>query len=570
MGSTAESTLSTVMVFRTRADARGPELSASEAVKDTVGHLVRQFADPLALFRELAQNSIDAGATKVDVRLRYDDAEDALAIAVHDDGHGMTLDTIERCLLVLFRSSKDKDPTKIGKFGVGFFSVFALGPRLVRVDTGTGPEGYRVELREDFSYEVTESPPSKGTSVTIVVPMRIGEARTFAQRAVVALERWCAHVAIPLHILSTVKGGEVDQRVDRPFGIDGDVTVARRVGPVTIAAAASATGARAAFYKRGMLLHECESMFDGASFKVDAPSLGHTVSRDNVRRDEAFSAVLSSVAQVIRGELVDATRAAAREALRSALAGSSSTGPGESAQKPARRHPADHAAALLTALVPLAAGAPLPLPLCAPTERFPDQIFEGDSSGLRLYSSSPDLLSRALARRDEPVLWTHALGVRHAAMLSAMLPQVATATLARYRAIAPSDGALDPEEELLLDQTRRLLRAVGIRHARLIEAAGVDRAFVAVDPEVLTNMTRDGTVIDAEDVGVKLFAFFGNRACAIVRTHADWQRAVSIARTDPVRTARAALAFVRIVLLDATALDRGNDLALFEAFCALA
>src|SRR5262245_53282464 len=104
--------------------------------------MVRQFADPHAYYRELVQNSIDAGATRVDVSLSFvsdnggDAAADAAAvtqgvlhIAVADDGGGMDQATIERGLLVLFRSTKDGDPTKIGKFGVGFFSVFAAGPR---------------------------------------------------------------------------------------------------------------------------------------------------------------------------------------------------------------------------------------------------------------------------------------------------------------------------------------------------------------------------------------------------------------------------------------------------------
>jgi hypothetical protein len=559
------------MVFRTRADAAGPDLSASETVKDTVGHLVRQFADPLALFRELVQNSIDAGATRVNVRLRYDEDADALVIAVHDDGHGMNLDTIERCLLVLFRSSKDKDPTKIGKFGVGFFSIFALGPKRVRVDTGTGQEGFRVELRQDFSYEVTESPPSKGTSVTIEVPMRLGEARSFTQRASAALARWCAHVTTPLHLMSTVKGGELDAQVNRPFAIHGAVTVERQLGPITIAAAAAAQGARASFYKRGILLHECESMIEGASFKVDAPSLGHTVSRDNVRRDEAFHSVVASVRQVVRDALVPAVRTTAREALRQALApGSSTVEEADGGPAPTKQSPVDHAGALLNLLVPLAAGESIPLPLCAPTRRCPDQIFEGAASELRYFSSEADLLARALAQRGEPVLWTHALGAGHAPMLSAMLPRTATPVLARHRAIAPCDGALAPEEESLLEQVRTLLRAVGIRHVRLVEAAGITRLFVAVDPDLIESATQEGALLDAEAVGTKLFAFFGNRGCAIVRAHADWTLGAASARRDPTRTARAALAIARIIVLEAAALDRGNDLALLEAFCELA
>jgi molecular chaperone HtpG len=40
-----------------------------------VSEVVRQFADPYSFYRELVQNSIDAGATKIAVRV-VDDAAD--------------------------------------------------------------------------------------------------------------------------------------------------------------------------------------------------------------------------------------------------------------------------------------------------------------------------------------------------------------------------------------------------------------------------------------------------------------------------------------------------------------
>src|SRR4029079_18431204 len=103
-------------------------MAASDVVRDAVTQMVRQFADALAFYRELVQNSIDAGATAIDVRVVMEtdgDAGPTLRVVVSDDGCGMDRAAIESCLLVLFRSSKDGDATKIGKFGVGFFSVFA-------------------------------------------------------------------------------------------------------------------------------------------------------------------------------------------------------------------------------------------------------------------------------------------------------------------------------------------------------------------------------------------------------------------------------------------------------------
>ena len=72
--------------------------------------MVRQFADVFAFVRELVQHGIDAGATAIEVTV--DRAADGVtSVRVADDGCGMTLDVIENALLVLFRSTKDDDPT---------------------------------------------------------------------------------------------------------------------------------------------------------------------------------------------------------------------------------------------------------------------------------------------------------------------------------------------------------------------------------------------------------------------------------------------------------------------------
>src|SRR5262245_25172872 len=90
-----------------------------------VGDIIAQFADPLAFYRELVQNSIDAGSPQVEIKLEYDPSANVLRVAVRDRGEGMTRDILENQLLVLFRSTKEKDDSKIGKFGIGFTSVLS-------------------------------------------------------------------------------------------------------------------------------------------------------------------------------------------------------------------------------------------------------------------------------------------------------------------------------------------------------------------------------------------------------------------------------------------------------------
>src|SRR4051794_16186228 len=118
----------------------------AEAPRDAgiVGDVIAQFADPNAFYRELVQNSIDAGTPSIDIRLDYDDAEHRMHIVVRDRGAGMTREIIENQLLVLFRSTKEHDHTKIGKFGIGFASVLAPSPDVVIVQSAR--DGRRLTL----------------------------------------------------------------------------------------------------------------------------------------------------------------------------------------------------------------------------------------------------------------------------------------------------------------------------------------------------------------------------------------------------------------------------------------
>ena len=96
--------------------------------EDAIEDVIRQFADPMAFLRELVQNALDAGSQEVELRFEYDHGHQAAVVSVTDWGEGMTRDIVETRLVRLFNSTKDDDFTKIGKFGIGFVSVFAIHP----------------------------------------------------------------------------------------------------------------------------------------------------------------------------------------------------------------------------------------------------------------------------------------------------------------------------------------------------------------------------------------------------------------------------------------------------------
>ena len=93
--------------------------------------------DPWFFIRELAQNSRDAGAQTIRVRIGYsDDKEEVLTF--EDDGNGMSYDEARRFLFRLYASSKDEDKNSAGMFGIGFWTVLKFNPSRLIIESRQG------------------------------------------------------------------------------------------------------------------------------------------------------------------------------------------------------------------------------------------------------------------------------------------------------------------------------------------------------------------------------------------------------------------------------------------------
>ncbi len=293
-------------------------------VEEAVDNLVSQFSSNTDFLRELVQNSIDAGSSTVDVWLEWipGEGEDTDVIAVHvdDSGEGMTSRIIDNQLTQIYSSEKEGDLTKIGKFGIGFVSVFAPKPKAVLVHTGRDGEYWEVWFHEDRSFTKTQlAEPVEGTKITLLVPGDRGAYDEFLVRARAALVRWCAHseIEITFHDRSPIDGVDRGpESIRSPFAAIGDCPVVVDGAETTIALAYTTTP-EYAFYNRGLalfvsraagdVLEERARRYARISVKVKSRWLEHTLSRETVIRDENLERALL---------LLDA---AADGALRSAL-----------------------------------------------------------------------------------------------------------------------------------------------------------------------------------------------------------------------------------------------------------
>ncbi|HWO21475.1 MAG TPA: ATP-binding protein [Kofleriaceae bacterium] len=298
----------------------------AEAPRDPgiVGDVIAQFADPFAFFRELVQNAIDAGTDAVEVRLEHDAGDRLMRVSVRDRGEGMTRDIIEHQLLVLFRSTKEKDDSKIGKFGIGFASVLSPSPRIVVVQTAREGRRLTLHLHPDLTYQLYDggAATQTGTTVQLELAMPTERAAEFTQRTRHALVRWCRHATVPIRLeaVGPEAGIALAERIDRPLEIEDALASVRGTadgGQLVVVVGIRPAGALpyAGFFNHGLMLHEAEEPLLGRlAIKVQDPRLGHTLSRDNVRRDERFSHAVAFARELAERQLPAAAAAALREA----------------------------------------------------------------------------------------------------------------------------------------------------------------------------------------------------------------------------------------------------------------
>lgn len=362
-----------------------------QVARDSLQALVAQFSQRGAFVRELIQNSIDAGAGRVDVRIVGRD--DHLVVTVADDGEGMTRETVEDRLLVLFASGKEDDATKIGKFGVGFVSLFAVAPSEVVIDTARHGEHLRLvfDARRDYVLAALDE-PWEGTAVRLRIPARGEAAARMARELREAAHYWCRHARIEVWTEGVdANWGWPIEQVVYPFDVDAAVRFEHHdEHGRAVFGLSEDREPLVGYYKGGLTLLEArEATIAGVTFRLESRRLEHTIARDNIRRDVRFRRMISA--------LGERAVAALQARLVAALKASDGASPGHDALLRATRSPA---ATLPESLACLrtASGRLLSVRMCKPG------LFVRRGRVEILWSSGESPLTRALERAGYVVL----------------------------------------------------------------------------------------------------------------------------------------------------------------------
>lgn len=269
-------------------------------IEDVFENLVGQFSDPFTFLRELIQNAMDAGSETVDVTVSYMPDFGGVEVIVADSGEGMDLDIINERLTQLFSSTKEDDYTKIGKFGIGFVSVFALNPELVLVDTGRGGEFWRVAFNGTTSFRLlTLEQPVEGTQVKVYKKLAQEELEKFTRRAYDTIRFWCRYSETEV----TFNG----EPINESLRVESSCQVrVEKPGSILVCGLSGTQVSKFGYYNQGLTLMEGDQEeLVGITYKIKSRYLEHTLTRDNVIHDDNYFKVMKILKQTAEGELVD-------------------------------------------------------------------------------------------------------------------------------------------------------------------------------------------------------------------------------------------------------------------------
>ncbi len=280
-------------------------------------NLVKQFATPFDAIRELVQNSIDAGTSRIDVWCNYEftDQNGVITIHIDDFGEGMDENIIDNQLTKLFASAKENDLTKIGKFGIGFVSVFALEPVGVLLHTGRGGEYWEVFFHPDRTYTKTKiDNPVEGTQITVFMEGSPAYYDEVVREVGGSLRKWCLYAEPEIAFENRADlNGEVEY-INQEFGVDGVCPIIDIHEDGTEIALAFNSNPSYAFFNRGLTLamdNNLDNLFpihlhrtlSGLSIQIKSRYLEHTLSRDSVVRDENFDRAMKLLERSIETKL---------------------------------------------------------------------------------------------------------------------------------------------------------------------------------------------------------------------------------------------------------------------------
>jgi hypothetical protein len=284
-------------------------------IEQIVRQVSQQFEDPEDCFRELIQNSLDSKTKQIDTYSAItpipEEPEYAmLATTVEDYGIGMTIEERQEFFLKLFKSSKEDDPTTIGKYGIGISSIFALPLEEVSVTSHAEREGNftkwtlhikNIQGNPEYGFAdeaIKDATDFKaGTSITLTRKVPLEHAEEMAEKVKQKIDFYCNRAKTPIYV-----DGEM---INKPFDLPTRLKITHSHQGLEYVVGFASYKQYNLYNNRlklegGTDLIEDDELYANASVLISSPYLRHTLSRDAVVRDENYDRIIKEVGSTKR------------------------------------------------------------------------------------------------------------------------------------------------------------------------------------------------------------------------------------------------------------------------------
>jgi molecular chaperone HtpG len=158
-----------------------------------------------------------------------------------------------------------------------------------------------VLFKADRSFErIVLEQPVEGTTIRIFKRGDEADAELARRRARATLEYWCKHARVEIRL--------DDELISRPMDLAGHCVISHEEDQAKLQLAyVEERAALRGYYHAGLTLHEeHDDRLPHVAFKIDSRYLEHTLTRDNVIRDDNFAKAMAIVANLARTRLLEA------------------------------------------------------------------------------------------------------------------------------------------------------------------------------------------------------------------------------------------------------------------------
>lgn len=268
-----------------------------------VEELSQQFADPEDSYRELSQNAIDSKTKKLNVFSQIeniDDEHSQLTLTFKDFGCGMTQKERDEFFLKLFKSSKEKDKKKIGKYGIGISSIFALNLEELIVSSQSeiqGENGWMMHVKgieNSPSYKFFDKTQEEsGTTITLVRKLKTTNIQNQVKKISEKISFFCERSRIPIIING--------KNITKPFDLNTEIRISKATDSLEFVIGYDGRSKHEIFNNRlkleeGILgINKFSENWKGVSILASSYKFKHTFSRDSVIRDDNFASAIDKI-----------------------------------------------------------------------------------------------------------------------------------------------------------------------------------------------------------------------------------------------------------------------------------